>query len=102
MCRQHDVRTRLRREGTALVNVEAARGQLIDDDARTGRTAVIGFCMGGGFALLAAPRGFDAAAANYGKPPGNAGQALAPARSSGVTARRMFPCAARQTSSSGL
>src|SRR5659263_628402 len=37
---------------------------------------VTGFCMGGGFALLAASQGFDAAAPNYGHLPENAVEAL--------------------------
>ncbi|MEU2253702.1 dienelactone hydrolase family protein [Nocardia xishanensis] len=46
-------------------DILAARDRLVSDPACTGRTAVVGFCMGGGFALLTAPRGFDAAAPFY-------------------------------------
>lgn len=46
-------------------DILAARDRLVGDPACTGRTAVIGFCMGGGFALLTAPKGFDAAAPFY-------------------------------------
>ena len=44
---------------------------------------MIGFCLGGGFALLCAPReGFSVASVNYGEVPKDAESALAgPARS---------------------
>lgn len=63
-------------QGKAFADIEAARTHLLDDARSNGKVGVIGFCMGGGFALLAASRGFDAAAPNYGQPPKDLPDAL--------------------------
>jgi carboxymethylenebutenolidase len=62
--------------GRALMEIEASRRHLASRSDATGRVGIAGFCMGGGFALLAAPRGFDAAAANYGFLPRDPDEAL--------------------------
>jgi carboxymethylenebutenolidase len=64
--------------GPAFAALDAARGFLAARDDCTGKTGVVGFCLGGGFALLCAPReGFSAAAVNYGDVPQDAEGALA-------------------------
>jgi carboxymethylenebutenolidase len=64
-CMLATFRTLMRRRGATFDDIDAVRRWLVARDDCTGRVGVAGFCMGGGFALLAATRGFDAAAPNY-------------------------------------
>jgi carboxymethylenebutenolidase len=64
--------------GPAFDALDAARELLAKRVDSTGKTGVIGFCLGGAFALLCAPRGeYSAAAVNYGEVPKDAEQVLA-------------------------
>jgi carboxymethylenebutenolidase len=64
--------------GEAYTDIEAARRWLHDREDCTGKIGIIGFCMGGGFALLSAPQfDFEVAAVNYGEVPSDAAQRLA-------------------------
>ena len=68
-CLVSTMRAMMRGGGRAFVDIETARRWLLRSPECTGSVGVIGFCMGGGFALLTAGTGFDVAAVNYGEMP---------------------------------
>lgn len=60
--------------GAPFDDIAATRARLLADPRCNGRVGLIGFCMGGGFALALAGSGdYDAVAPNYGRPPADPG-----------------------------
>lgn len=68
-CLVSTMRAMMKGEGKAFVDIDTARLWLKNSPECTGRVGAIGFCMGGGFALLTVDTGFEVAAVNYGEMP---------------------------------
>jgi carboxymethylenebutenolidase len=79
-CMFSAMRQGLAREGQYFEDFHLVREWLARQEGCSGKVGVIGFCMGGGFALLLAPTGdYDASSVNYGTVPKDAMTFLADA-----------------------
>jgi len=67
-CVTRVMRELLTQRGRAFDDILAARDHIRSMPECTGSVGVVGFCMGGQFALVLAPKGFGASAPFYGTP----------------------------------
>ena len=63
-------------KGQAFDDVSAAKAYAQSLPQASDKAGVIGFCMGGAFALILAGRGYDVSAVNYGRLPENLDEVL--------------------------
>ena len=75
-CLVSTMRAMVTGKGRAFADLEAARRWLVTSDRCTGKVGAIGFCMGGGFALLTVHT-HDAVAVNYGMAPKDMDEVMA-------------------------
>lgn len=76
-CLRTIMRDYARGSGPLFDGIEAVRQWLAHHEQCTGKVGLIGFCFGGGFALMIAPRGgYSVASVNYGPLPRNAEEYL--------------------------
>ena len=76
-CLRSTIRAQATGTGRPYADIDAARAWLLASSRCTGQVGVVGFCLGGGFALMTAGSGFAVAAAHYGRLPRDPEAALA-------------------------